>query len=563
MSNQQLLEVAVSNIVTQQNGRSSMDKEALEGLAATIKAHGVLEPLIVKLNEDAARKGTYSVIAGHRRLAASKLAGLTHVPCIVRVADAAETAEIRAIENLQREDLSEQDEAAEVAGLVALKGMEAIPELAERTGLSPFYLRRLYRVTKLPAKAQQLWKAGKLTMAHLEQLLRVPEANLGEVFKRIENPMYYEQGPNGRMTAERLRDFIDKLNVELNVWPIKGSECESCQSNSQIQEGLFGFTIEKAKGARCMNPGCFRTRAATYYAENWAKSKKGKACGTSGPVFVTHKDLSVLQQNYAYIEKPKGECRVCDHFVTLVLSDTAEIAAERACSDVACFKKLYDKKKASVKVDEKTGKVEKVDEAKVAEARLKKRCHDHGWEQREEVYKKWIPGRIHVDKQVHTAAAALMHHDRDFQRQFWTHEMKRGSTHFPDLTQILEHLWTMDVFNAGAVLRTLISRTVLLSEYGRENRHSVYVFIGRNLAEDWTLTDDFLQKKTKDELVGIGVELGLFKEGEWSADTAKKDGLIKEIKALYKARKEKPVLVPATLVPDEVLNPDKYKEAKK
>ena len=55
----------------------------------------------------------------------------------MRVADAAETAEIRAIENLQREDLSEQDEAAEVAGLVALKGMEAIPELAERTGLSP------------------------------------------------------------------------------------------------------------------------------------------------------------------------------------------------------------------------------------------------------------------------------------------------------------------------------------------------------------------------------------------------------------------------------------------
>lgn len=57
--------------------------------------------------------------------------------------------------------------------------------------------------------------------------------------------------------------------------------------------------------------------------------------------------------------------------------------------------------------------------------------------------------------------------------------------------------------------------------------------------------------------------MGLVKEGDWTPEVMKKDGMIKEIKALYKARKEKPGLVPATLVPDEVLNPDKYKEVKK
>ncbi|OPY90606.1 MAG: Nucleoid occlusion protein [Syntrophaceae bacterium PtaU1.Bin231] len=554
----QFLEVAVSDLVATQNGRTKMDKAGLESLAASIKTHGIIEPIIVKRNGDAARKGTFSVIAGHRRLAAANLAGLTHVPCIVREADAAETAEIRAIENLMRENLSEHDEAAEVAGLVALRGMEAIPELAERTGLSPFYLRRLHRVTKLPEKAQKAWKAGKLTLGHMEQLLRVPEELLGDVLKRIGNPAYFEQGPDGRMTVEKLRDLIDKMNVELTLWPIRGSACETCASNSQVQEGLFGFTLEKAKGARCMNPECFRTKACTYYAENWTKTKKGKALGTSGPVFIVRKDVSELSRHYAYIEKPKSECRVCDHFVTLILSDTAEIAVDRACNDLACYKRLYDKKKAPAEAPETKGAD---DPEAAAAARTAQRKFKHGWEEREAVYAKTIPGRVPNDEAARVALAALLHHDREGRSIFARDAMGIGANGTLGISvpmrEILAHVWKMRQPEVLAWVKTISVRTVLRPEFGQDERHAVYTGIGRKLEEDWAMTEEFLQKKTKEEIVAIAVDTGLFKAGEIDLD-GKKAGIVAAVLDAYKKAEKG-----AGTVPAEVMNPNEYREVKK
>lgn len=563
MEQEQILQVEVEKVNTISNGRKRMDPDGLAALAATIKAHGILEPLLIMANGD---NGAYRVIAGHRRLAAAKLAGLTHVPCILKAVDAQTGAEMQLVENLQREDLDEVDEAGAIADLVKMKGPEGIPEIAERTGKSPFYVRRRWRAATMPAKVLQLWKAGTITYSHVEQLLRVPEALLKDVLKSVLEPSYYQGGGAKVMTAERLRDYIDRMNVTLDVWPIKGSECETCQSNTAVQENLFGFTME-AKGkkvAHCLNPGCFMSRAGSFYAENWAKTKVAKVTGTSAPVFLTRKDVSLINQNYGYIEKPKGECKVCDHFVTLICTEDMIVAADRACKDPACYKKVYDKKKGGAKLDGKTGKVEAVDEKAVAEARYRQRCYNHGWEQREEVYKKYLPGTTPTEQAGRVALAALLYHDCEGQRIYMRDAMgeAENDTRFPDMGRILQHVWTRTAPEVLAWCKTLSVRTVLLPEFGKENRHIVYSGCGRKLTEDYKLNKEFLEKKTKDELIQMGEFLGLLERGTWT-DQSKKIAIEAEILAVYGTRKAKPGLNPDPLVPPEVLDPNQYKEVKK
>jgi ParB family chromosome partitioning protein len=150
--------------------RSDFDQEALVALSESIKARGVLQPIVVRPLPG----GSYELIAGERRLRASKLAGLDSVPAIVRDTEDSERLELALIENVAREDLNPVEEARACATLVEDLGVTK-EELARRLGRSRPRLSNLIRILNLPDVVLESIESGSLSEAHGRAILECPE----------------------------------------------------------------------------------------------------------------------------------------------------------------------------------------------------------------------------------------------------------------------------------------------------------------------------------------------------------------------------------------------------
>ena len=161
-----LLEVPVGAVAPNpKQPRTVFEDEALEGLAASIREVGVLQPIVVRRSDDG-----YEVIAGERRLRAAKRAGLATVPVIVRETDDTESLREALIENIHREDLGPIDLAEAFREL--LDELEVKQEtLAERLGVSRSHIANTIRLLQLPAEVQQMLNEGKLQAGHGRALL--------------------------------------------------------------------------------------------------------------------------------------------------------------------------------------------------------------------------------------------------------------------------------------------------------------------------------------------------------------------------------------------------------
>jgi ParB family transcriptional regulator, chromosome partitioning protein len=148
--------------------RTSFDPVALAGLASSIEASGVVQPLLVRPLPG----GSYELIAGERRWRAAQQAGLEKVPAIVRDSAQAERLEVALIENMVREDLNPVDEARACAALVEDLGLSK-EELARRVGRSRPAVSNLIRLLDLPDEALALLESGELSEGHGRALLTV------------------------------------------------------------------------------------------------------------------------------------------------------------------------------------------------------------------------------------------------------------------------------------------------------------------------------------------------------------------------------------------------------
>ena len=146
--------------------RTKIDPEALAGLASSIEANGVVQPLLVRPLAD----GSYELIAGERRWRAAQAAGLAKVPAVVRDQELAERLQVALIENMVREDLNPVDEARACAALVDELGLSR-EELAKRVGRSRPAVSNLIRLLDLPDEAIELLESGKLSEGHGKALL--------------------------------------------------------------------------------------------------------------------------------------------------------------------------------------------------------------------------------------------------------------------------------------------------------------------------------------------------------------------------------------------------------
>lgn len=153
--------------------RRSFEPEALRELAESLKARGVLQPLIVRPHPR--DDGLYQIVAGERRWRAAQMAQLHELPVIIRDLTDTEVLEVAIIENIQRADLNAIEEAASFRQLMDRFG-HTQERLAEALNKSRSHIANLLRLLNLPDQVQDLVKEGKLSAGHARALVTVPDA---------------------------------------------------------------------------------------------------------------------------------------------------------------------------------------------------------------------------------------------------------------------------------------------------------------------------------------------------------------------------------------------------
>jgi ParB family chromosome partitioning protein len=176
--------------------RTTLDRAALEGLADSIREHGLIQPLIVTHQGP----DRFQLIAGERRWQAARMAGLSTVPVIVKEATSQQRLELALVENIQRADLNPLEEAGAYQQLVEEFGLTQ-DQVAERVGKSRVAVTNTLRLLRLPAEVKQALADDTITEGHARALLALPTteaqtAALDTVVKR---------GLNVRQTEELVR----------------------------------------------------------------------------------------------------------------------------------------------------------------------------------------------------------------------------------------------------------------------------------------------------------------------------------------------------------------------
>ena len=165
------LEIEISQLETNPyQPRVSLDSEAMQELTASVRTHGVLQPLLVRKNE----RG-YELIAGHRRLAAAQAAGLERVPVIIRDCTDRQLLELALVENLQREDINAMDRARAYQKLKDefQLGQE---EISQAVGKSRASVANSLRLLNLPRRVQGAVEEGRISEGHARALMALEDS---------------------------------------------------------------------------------------------------------------------------------------------------------------------------------------------------------------------------------------------------------------------------------------------------------------------------------------------------------------------------------------------------
>jgi ParB family chromosome partitioning protein len=207
-------EVELSKIeVNPDQPRSVFDQEALEELATSIKALGLVQPITLR----EIQPDRYQIISGERRYRASLLAGLTSVPAYIKKASDENMMEMALIENIQREDLNAIEIALAFQTLIEKHNLTQ-EKLSERIGKKRATIANFLRILKLPAEIQIGLKDGKIDMGHAKSLLSLedPSTQL-MVYEQI-----LEYGFSVRRTEEIVKEYNSPIPTELpETVPVK------------------------------------------------------------------------------------------------------------------------------------------------------------------------------------------------------------------------------------------------------------------------------------------------------------------------------------------------------
>jgi len=207
--------------------RTRMDEGALYELAESIKAQGIMQPILVRQLRDGPNAGKYEIIAGERRSRAAKLAGLDSVPVLVRDVPNEAAAAMALIENIQREDLNPLEEAQGLQRLIKEFGLTH--ELAaQAVGRSRSAASNLLRLLNLAEPVQSMLMAGDIDMGHARALLALDRATQITAANQISAK---------KMSVREAESLVKKLGAEFNLVPQK-PKSEKSRDIKRVEEEL-------------------------------------------------------------------------------------------------------------------------------------------------------------------------------------------------------------------------------------------------------------------------------------------------------------------------------------
>lgn len=216
--------------------RKSFDDKAMQELAASIRASGLMQPVALRplgAGADAPAGAQWELVAGERRWRAAQMAGLETIPALVVALSDEESAAWAVVENLQREDLNPIETAEALRALQRDHGLTQT-EIAERVGLDRSSVANLIRLTELPQAAQALVAAGALTTGHAKALLSAPEHLRAQMARRAS-----EQGWSVRKLEQAARDAQRgaEITPEQGVTPAPRQKPSASQADLEKRLG--------------------------------------------------------------------------------------------------------------------------------------------------------------------------------------------------------------------------------------------------------------------------------------------------------------------------------------
>ena len=216
--------------------RTRMDEGALYELAESIKAQGIMQPILVRRLRSGPNDGKYEIIAGERRFRAARLAGLHSLPVLIRDVPDESAAAMSLIENIQREDLNPLEEAQGLQRLVKEFGLTH--ELAaQAVGRSRSAASNLLRLLNLAEPVQTMLMAGDLDMGHARALLALDRATQITAANQI---------AARKLSVREAESLVKKLGAEFNLTPQKPKKDKS-RDMKRVEEELSDLLMAEVE----------------------------------------------------------------------------------------------------------------------------------------------------------------------------------------------------------------------------------------------------------------------------------------------------------------------------
>ena len=228
--------------------RTAMPVETLTELAASIKAHGVIQPLIVTRGRPT-DPAPYLLIAGERRWRAAQAAGLTTVPVVVKEATPQQFIELALVENIQRADLNPLEEAAAYQSLMQEFGLSQ-QEVAERVGRSRAAVANIVRLLRLPERVKTLLAENALSEGHARALLSLPDdETVAQAAEQV-----VARGLTVRQTEELARRLLAVAEAAQAAEEVAEAAADPAAAHTRRLEdefrGVLGTKVSLMRGRR-------------------------------------------------------------------------------------------------------------------------------------------------------------------------------------------------------------------------------------------------------------------------------------------------------------------------
>jgi len=493
------------------NPRRNFEGPKFNELVASIRAKGVIEPIIIRPFIFAKTKYKYEVVAGDRRLKAcefiaSKDKGQIQVsiPAIIRPYTDEEAFDCMIIENLQREDLTPFEEAWGFKEYFLEKGKGSVPELAIRIGKSAGYIRRKIAVLSLPDNILKAWEKEEISFSHLEQLRRLKnKEELKEAFEFTIGTRFGRAYSGGAVSKRELKEHIDNTapSLEAALFDLEKQGCTTCGQNSDVQQELW--EVGGMEGIHCLDKNCFKQKQNNFLQANWKQSKYRRRHGTNG--FRFREDINWEEfDSFEYRNKPIKKCKECDKFLTLIRIDGKIETGQVCIGGKKCFEAVQQSSRSTAA-------------AVVREEKKKQegpRVYWHGEHFREEFLKKRLPRRYEEFKPSDLKMArmglyAFVKLDHVIlARMAATHKFKD----YHDDKKLFDWIAKMEI-NEIQELTQKCALLIIMRQYPVTcaGRLAAAAHLGIDLAKEFAVTQDYLEHKTIGEMLEFGEKSGIFK----------------------------------------------------